>query len=111
MHGGHHDGREWRFQELAATLGDAKVAAQQGLRRGGAEANDNFRTECGDFGIEPRVAGSYFRSIGFFVDATFSTRFPLEVPGCLHSKSNPLATEFSGEVDNLEQGVENLVGE
>ncbi len=58
MHGGHYDGRERRFQELAALLGDAKVAAEKGLRRGGAEANDYFRTQLGDF-----------RSAGFFVDA------------------------------------------
>ena len=201
-------------------LGDAKVAAQQGLRRGGAEANNYFRMECGDLGVEPRPAGGYFCGIWFFVDAAFSSRFPLEVfyrvgdanlfaanaclreslvekaagrpdkrfafsifliaglfadkdnfragqtftehglrgvlpqiaglvfcrrlqffqrcigldrwlsglwrpfwhrlsthshsskdpeyiPGCLRSKSNPLAMEFSGEVDNLQQGVEN----
>lgn len=66
-------------------LSDAKVATQQRLCRGGAEANNYFRMECGDFGIEPRAASSYFRSIGFFVDATFSSRFSLEV---LHGIGN-----------------------
>lgn len=60
-------------------LGDAKIATQQGLRRGGAEANNYFRMECGDFGVEPRPASRYFCCIWFFVDATFSSRFPLEV--------------------------------
>jgi hypothetical protein len=65
MHGGHYDGRERGFQELAAMLSDAKVATQQGLCCGGAEANNYFRMECGDFGFEPRPAGRYFCCIWF----------------------------------------------
>lgn len=79
MGGGHHDGREWGFQELAAMLGDAKIATQQGLCRGGAEANNYFRMERGDFGVEPRPAGSNFRGIGFFVDAAFSAGLPFKM--------------------------------
>jgi hypothetical protein len=60
-------------------LGDAKVAAEQGLRRGGPETNDYFRVKRGEFGLQPGPASSYFRSIGFFVDATFSTRFPFKM--------------------------------
>ena len=57
----------------------AKVATEQRLCRGGAEANNYFRVECGDFGVEPRPAGRYFCCIWFFVNAAFSSRFPLEV--------------------------------
>jgi hypothetical protein len=63
-------------------LGDAKVAAQQRLRRGGAETNNYFRKECGYFGVQPRPAGCYFRGTGFFVDAAFSE-------GCVAPYTNP----------------------
>jgi len=49
------------------------------LRCGGPKTNDYFRMERGDFGIEPRPASCYFPGAGFFVDAAFSSRFPLEV--------------------------------
>jgi hypothetical protein len=35
--------------------------------------------ERSDFGIEPRPASCYFPGVEFFVDAAFSSRFPLEV--------------------------------
>ena len=79
MYGGHYDGRERGFQELAAMLGDAKVATQQGLRRGGAHANDYFRMKRGDFGFEPRPASCYFPGAGFFVDAAFSSGLPFKM--------------------------------
>jgi hypothetical protein len=60
-------------------LGDAKIATQQGLCHGDAEANNYFRMECGDFGFEPRPTGRYFCCIWFFMNAAFSSRFPLEV--------------------------------
>jgi hypothetical protein len=78
MHGGHYDGRERGFQELPAMLGDAKAAAEQRLRCGGAKTNDYFGMERGDFGIEPRPASCYFPGARFFVDAAFSARFLLK---------------------------------
>src|SRR5262249_39544569 len=53
MDGGHHEGSQGRFHELAALQCDAKVFPEQGLSRCGAEANDHFRLDRCDFRVEP----------------------------------------------------------
>lgn len=79
MDGGHKERCERRFHEFAAMLRDAEVPAEERLGRGGAEANDDFRPERGDFGIEPRPARGGLGAVWLFVNAPLAARLPFEV--------------------------------
>ena len=79
MDGGGYVGSQIGFYEFAAMLGYAKFLAEQSLGRGGAEADDHFRLQAGDFGLQPGAAGVDFRGGWLFVDAAFPSRLPAEM--------------------------------
>ncbi len=104
MDGG-DDGRvSGKLDGAAARLGDAKGAAQQGLRRGCSEADDQFRAHGFDLGVEPWAAGGDFVRVRFLVNSQLAARLPLEVldgigdvggcaidAGCLHAGIEQMA--------------------
>jgi hypothetical protein len=53
MNGGHDERSERRLHEFAAMLRDAKIPSEQCLRGRGAQANDDFRLQRGDFRVKP----------------------------------------------------------
>ena len=75
----HHKRCNRRFNKLAAMLRDAKVAPEQGLRRGRSEANHNPRLKDRDFRIQPWTAGGNLSGIGLFVNTALASRLPFEV--------------------------------
>ena len=79
MHCGHDVGRERAIEKFASMLREAKSAAEERLSRGGAETHDHFGLESGNFGFEPRTAGSDFGGVGLFVDAALAAGLPLEM--------------------------------
>jgi hypothetical protein len=79
VHGGGDVGRARGLDEFAAMLGDAKIFAEQGLGRGGAQTNYYLGVDGGDFCIEPGAASGDFRGVGFFVDAAFAAGLLLEM--------------------------------
>lgn len=66
-------------EDAAAVLGDAERFAEEGLGGGSAEADDHFRLNFFQFGVEPGAAGGDFAGAGLFMEAAFAARFPFEV--------------------------------
>src|ERR1700686_5047179 len=83
MDGGGNVGREGGLDKFAAMLGDAEIFAEQGLGCCGAQTNNYFGTDGGDFCIEPGTASGDFGGVGFFVDAPFAAGLPLEMFHCV----------------------------
>ncbi len=77
---GGEDGRQaGRKEGLAAILRDAKGAAEESLGGSGAEADDHFRLDLLEFGVEPGAAGGDFAGAGLLVDAALAARLPFEM--------------------------------
>ena len=66
-------------EELAAVALDAMLFADERLRRGGPQTNDDFGANALEFRIEPRAAGDHFGKRGFLVDTPFAAQFGFEV--------------------------------
>ena len=82
MHGGHDARRERRRDRLAAVLGDAKATAEQRLRGGGPQADDDLGLNRFDLREQPRTAGGDLARVRLLVDAALAAiagRDPLEV--------------------------------
>jgi hypothetical protein len=77
--GGGEPGVPGSIKEVAAVLGDAGVAAAEGLEGGGAEANDSLGSDESDLGFEPGVAGSDLAGGWPLVQASLAAGLPLEV--------------------------------
>lgn len=67
---------ELGIDKFAAMLSDAEGTAEQRLRGGGAEADDDARLQARDFRIKPGTAGGDFGCAWFLMNATFAARFP-----------------------------------
>src|SRR5579871_5440174 len=79
MNGRSDERRERRMNEAAAQLGHTKIAAEQRLCRSRAEADEHFRPDERDLGIEPRLAGADLHRIGLPMDAALAARRPFEM--------------------------------
>jgi hypothetical protein len=71
--------REVRLQPFAALFRDAELAAEQRLRRGRAEADEDARTDDGELRLEPLTAGRELAPARLGVDPPLAARLPLEV--------------------------------
>jgi len=67
------------MEDAAAVLRDVERFTEEGLGGGGAEADDHFRLNLFQFGIEPGAAGGDFAGAGSFMEAAFAARLPFEV--------------------------------
>ena len=75
-----HDMRgERRGNEFAAPPGDAEVAAEQGLRGGGAETDDDVGREHGDLRLEPGMTGLDLARPRLAVEPPLAALHPFEV--------------------------------
>src|SRR4029079_1536941 len=79
MHGGGHARRERRRDERPALLRDLEALAEQRLRGGGAETDEDPRLDQRDLRFEPWPACRNLRSVRLRVDAPLAARLPLEV--------------------------------
>src|SRR3954464_12517278 len=79
MHRRQRAGGPARRHRAATVASDAKILAEQRLRRGCAERDEDFWPDCGKLGFEPRKAGIDFRRIGLAVDAPGTARHPFEM--------------------------------
>src|ERR1700730_2066781 len=79
MHRSHHEWGERRVKKLAPMLSHAKISPEQGLRRSCSQADHYLRPKNGNFRIQPGPAGGYLGGGWFFVNETFSARFPFKV--------------------------------
>src|SRR3954464_15065615 len=79
MHRRQRAGGPARRYRAAAVADDAKILAEQRLRGGRAERDEDFRPNGGKLGLEPRKAGGDFRRIGLAVDAPGAARHPFEM--------------------------------
>src|SRR3954468_16748650 len=66
-------------KELAAVLGDTKIAAEPRLGGGGAHADDHIWFDDEDFGLQPWPAGFDLAGGWFFVKPAFAAWLPAEV--------------------------------
>jgi hypothetical protein len=65
--------------EVASSLGDAKIFAEESLSGGGSEADDYLRADGFHLGVQPWTAGSDFYRTGFFVDPLLPSQLELEM--------------------------------
>src|SRR4051794_36140937 len=79
MDGGGHVRRQGRLDPRASLLGHAELLAEQRLRGGGAEADEDLRLHDCQFLVEPRMAGGDLGPRGLLVDAALAAGGPLEV--------------------------------
>src|SRR6266705_364717 len=79
MHGGENERRHASLDQPPALDGHAKIAAQQCLRRGSAEANDHSGMQEPNLGLQPIEAGRHFALRWRFVHATLPSREPAEM--------------------------------
>jgi hypothetical protein len=73
------DVREVRVEQLAAVLGQAERAAEQGLRGGGAEQHERLRLHDLQLLVEPGAARLDLEALGRLVDAPSAAFLELEV--------------------------------
>src|SRR2546423_13356201 len=71
--------REVRLDELSALPRDPKVAPEQRLSRGRAEADQHAWLDHVELCLEPGPAGGDLRPVRLLVDAAVAPRLPLEV--------------------------------
>ena len=72
MHRRHHERSQGRLQKFAAVLSHAKIAPQQSLCRGSAQAYDHLRVQRRNFRIQPLPAAAISTAFGFL----WMRRFP-----------------------------------
>jgi hypothetical protein len=77
--GGRDRGSVSEAQHLTAMPGHAEVLAEQRLRRGRAEADDQTRAHRLDLGVQPGAARGDLQPLGLGVDPALAARCPLEM--------------------------------
>src|SRR5580704_6351297 len=70
---------ELRVDRPAAVAPDPDVRAEQGLGGGGAEANQRFRLDHLELGLEPRKAGVDLPAVGRLVDPSLTPELVAEM--------------------------------
>src|ERR1700740_3686944 len=81
MHRRHYVRSKFRLYQLPPLTHHAEVPAQQRLRRGRSQADDDLGFHCVQFGIQPGTTSVYLRIPRLLVDAPLTTlgRRPLEM--------------------------------
>src|ERR671922_53641 len=90
---------------VAAVLRDAKVAAEQRLRGGRAEGDENARLHDRELGVQPRATRGDLGPVRLLVDAPLPARLPLEVLDDVRD-----VRERAVDAGLLERPVEQLPG-
>ena len=102
MDRGHNARGQVRFQNFPALAGDAEGRAKDRLRRGRAQADENFRPNEAQFRLKPGPAGRDIARARFLVDAPFSARLPLEMLDRV-GDVNGVAIDFRVDERSIEQ--------
>src|SRR5712691_11019711 len=105
MHCRHHACRDWRYQDLAALARDAEGWAENGLRGGRSETNEDAWPNESQFRFQPWPAGRDLARVWLFVNAAFPARLPFEVLHCV-SEVNFVAVDPGF----FERAIEQLSG-
>src|SRR3954470_16078540 len=79
VNGGHYKWRERRLDQFATTLAHPKTFAEQRLRGGGAEANEDGRLYHVQLRLKPRMARCDFAAVWLLVNAPLANGLPLEM--------------------------------
>jgi hypothetical protein len=79
MQSSHDRGKSGNLLQLTVALSDLEGAPKQALCRNGAEADDEFRVQCFQFGVQPWPAGTNLFDARLLMYPQFAARLPLEV--------------------------------
>ncbi len=90
---------------LSAVLRESELCPKQTLRRSRTQADDELRTDSGNFRFQPGTAGRYLKRVWFLMQPNPAARFPFEM---LHSVGDVHLSSI--DAGGLEAFIKQLTG-